>query len=79
MYRQVLSTGMRRGELLGLEWADVNLDARMLAVRRTLGRGTEGAIGEGTPKSKSSSRRISLYEATVESLRRQRKKQLACR
>jgi integrase len=29
-----MNTGLRRGELLALQWADINLDARMLTVRR---------------------------------------------
>ena len=31
-----LATGMRRGELLGLQWGDVDLDAGMLRVERSL-------------------------------------------
>lgn len=34
----LVSTGMRRGEVLGLRWADVDLDAGRLAVRHTVGR-----------------------------------------
>lgn len=29
-----MNTGLRKGELLALEWSDINLDARMLTVRR---------------------------------------------
>lgn len=29
-----MNTGLRRGELLALDWSDINLDARMLTVRR---------------------------------------------
>jgi integrase len=33
-----LATGLRRGELLGLRWADVDLPGRVLVVRQTLQR-----------------------------------------
>lgn len=29
-----MNTGLRRGELLALDWSDINLDARLLTVRR---------------------------------------------
>lgn len=41
-----LRTGMRFGELLGLEWIDINWDQRILTVRQSLVRGVLG-----TPKS----------------------------
>ncbi|MTI84913.1 MAG: hypothetical protein FH756_13700 [Firmicutes bacterium] len=31
-----IRTGLRRGELLGLQWKDINLDEGKLAVRRSL-------------------------------------------
>jgi integrase len=36
LYILAVTTGMRRGELLGLKWADIDLDREMLAVRRAL-------------------------------------------
>lgn len=69
-----LSTGMRRGELLGLRWADVDLDAGQLAVRRS-----RVAVGydvvEGEPKS-GRARTIALDDGTVAVLRRHRRRQL---
>ncbi len=38
LYVLAISTGMRRGELLGLRWEDVNLERGMLHIRRTLTR-----------------------------------------
>ena len=69
-----VSTGMRRGELLGLRWADVDLDAARLAVRRS-----RVAVGydvvEGEPKS-GRARTIALDDGTVAVLRRHRRRQL---
>lgn len=39
LYVLAIHTGMRRGELLGLQWADVDLDSSTIRVRRTLTRG----------------------------------------
>ncbi len=39
LWRLAIKTGMRRGELLGLKWADVDFDASALSVRRSLSRG----------------------------------------
>jgi integrase len=36
LYVLALTTGMRRGELLGLKWTDVDLERGVLAVRRAL-------------------------------------------
>ncbi len=36
LYMVAIHTGLRRGELLGLKWTDVDLDAGMLTVRRSL-------------------------------------------
>ena len=67
-------TGMRRGEVLGLRWADIDLDAARLSIRQAL-----VAVGyeviESTPKSHSA-RVVDLDAATVELLRRHRTTQV---
>jgi integrase len=35
-------TGLRRGELIGLQWGDIDLERRYLLVRRAVVRGTVG-------------------------------------
>jgi integrase len=69
LWRLAATTGMRRGELLGLSWGDVDLDKARLTVRRQLirmGRRT----GFGRPKTEAGRRCISLDPTTVEVLRR---------
>lgn len=58
----LLSTGMRRGEALGLKWTDIDLGAGYLTVRRSI---TLGGIT--TPKS-GKARRIRLSPALTETL-----------
>jgi integrase len=66
-------TGMRRGEVLGLRWHDVDLDDRRLAVRHTIT--TVGyEIRESTPKTHQA-RTIDLDPGTVERLRQHRQRQ----
>lgn len=71
----LVSTGMRRGEVLGLRWADVDLDGARLAVRLTIGR-VGGKVMAGEPKTAKSKRSIALDPLTVAALRRQRVAQL---
>jgi len=54
-----LRTGLRQGELLALQWGDLDLVVGRLVVRRSMWRGTEG-----TPKS-GRSRELPLSDATV--------------
>ncbi len=65
LYVLAVTTGMRSGEILGLQWRDVDLEARTLQVRRTV---FNGAVG--TPKTAQSNRGIRLPEIAAEALRR---------
>jgi integrase len=68
------STGMRRGEILGLRWVDVDLDRARVAVRQTLVAGRQVATSE--PKTSRGRRSIALDPRTVAELRAWRAAQL---
>ncbi len=74
LWRLALLLGMRRGELLGLRWRDLDLDAGTLTVRstRTL---VGDQVVEGPPKSARSRRVLPLDPRTVEVLGRHWKQQ----
>jgi integrase len=76
MWRLYAMTGMRRGEVLGLRWSDVDLDDGSLRVvwQRTV---AGGRAVEGRPKTASGERTVALDPATVASLRTWRKAQAA--
>jgi integrase len=78
LYVLALTTGLRIGELLGLRWSDIDLDARRLRVSRQVQRGEAGS-GEGlifTEPKAASKRTVDLPTRTVEALKRHRKRQL---
>jgi integrase len=70
-----LDTGARRGELLGLRWADVKWDERVIEFSRNRVV-VNGNVVEGTPKS-GKSRRVDVGAETVAALRHWAKQQLA--
>jgi integrase len=76
LYVLALFLGLRRGELLGLLWFDVDLDNGTLAVRRTLQR-VGGELRTVTPKTATSVRTIPLIGATVDALRQHAERQKA--
>lgn len=61
MYALALGTGMRQGELFGLEWSDIDLKAGTLQVRRTLV-DIKGVFTTNEPKTDSGRRLIELPE-----------------
>jgi len=76
LWRLAATTGMRRGEILGLRWQDVNLDAARLQVVQQLVP-TRGGVMFSTPKSRRGTRTIALDAETVASLREHRDVQIA--
>jgi len=68
----LLYTGMRRGELCGLEWKDIDLDNRTLSICRTSQYTPEKGIFVKGTKTASSVRTIKLPEIAVNLLRKYR-------
>src|SRR5215217_599275 len=76
LYVLAVHTGMRRGELLALKWADVDLDLATVRVRRTLTRGEDGrgyVMGAATKSGKG--RHVRFTPRAVEALKRHRARQ----
>ena len=68
------TTGMRRGEAVGLRWRDVDLDGARLVVRRQLV-AARGRVIESAPKTTHGERTINLDARTVRLLRLHRRSQ----
>ena len=75
LYLLAATTGMRRGELAGLPWSNVDLDAARLTVnQQTVS--VQYRLIEGDLKTPTSRRSIDLDPRTVAELRRHRRRQL---
>jgi integrase len=76
LFELALRTGLRRGELLGLKWTDIDLDTGTLTVTRTLQR-TAAGLQLFPTKTVGSQRRILLPRSGVVSLVEHRRRQQA--
>lgn len=73
-YIILTTTGMRRGEALGLRWRDVDFDSAQLAIVQTVST-VDSKVVIGQPKTAGSRRTVYVHDATIKALRQQRQLQ----
>lgn len=69
LYTLGARTGLRRGELLGLRWSDIDLDQKLLRVRQQVRRTDMGYEVSNTLKTPRARRTVPLTDALVQLLR----------
>lgn len=67
MFYLELSSGLHRGELLALQWEDLNVKERILTVNKQVTR-MEGELDVTEPKTKNSVRKVALSQQAVDLL-----------
>lgn len=75
LYVLAITTGMRAGELLGLQWADIDFDGGRLMVQRALQKQNAHGLVLVAPKTKHSRRTIELTDRAIAALRVHRDRQ----
>lgn len=75
LWRLAITTGLRRGEMLGLRWTDVDWERSTITIRQTLVRGPGGALIPSEPKSERGRRTIALSMIDLRLLRQQQTRQ----
>jgi integrase len=58
LYQIAISTGMRQGEILGLQWKDIDWERRTIHIRRQLKKLYGGGYDFSAPKMKAGIRKI---------------------
>ncbi|WP_339816855.1 site-specific integrase [Paenibacillus sp. FSL R7-0216] len=72
VYSLAIHTGMRKGEILGLRWKDINMEGKSLTIQQTVNwTPSEGIIIQDT-KTASSTRRISIGSLLINDLVQQK-------
>lgn len=72
-YALVLETGLRVGEIGGLQWADIDFDNKFLSVKRTILQDkSRGGFYYGEPKTSLSKRKIPLTNEAIKILNNQK-------
>lgn len=68
-------TGMRRGEILGLRWQDIDFKNSLCSIKQTLVRTVQGTVYVKSPKNESSKRTIAIPPAALAELARHKERQ----
>ena len=71
LYYLDLATGLRRGELLGLKWTDVDFDRGVLKIQRAISR-QNGRVEEAPLKTKNAYRTLPLSADAIDVLKAQK-------
>ena len=69
MFSILIYTGLRRGELLGLEWSDINFEKKTMSISRTSVHIRSKGIVTDTTKNEYSIREISISDELIELLK----------
>ncbi|GGW42892.1 integrase [Streptomyces albaduncus] len=75
LYELALRAGLRKGELLGLHWEDLDLRTGTASVQRSLQRTRTGGLTHLPTKTRASERRIALPTECVRSLKEHKERQ----
>ena len=71
LYFTELATGLRRGELLGLKWTDIDFNANSIYIQRQITR-TDGEVKESPLKTKNAYRQIIVPPEVTEILKQKK-------
>lgn len=75
LYKLAITTGLRKGELLGLKWSDLDWDTHQLNVQRQIQRVPEKGLKYSQPKTAAGRRMIILGSDTISSKKDHQKRQ----
>ncbi|MDX3457246.1 site-specific integrase [Streptomyces sp. ME02-8801-2C] len=75
LFELALHTGLRKGELLGMRWEDLDLAGGTASIRRTLQRTNSSGLTALPTKTQSSERRIAVPTTCLRSLEQHRDRQ----
>lgn len=76
LFKVAIWTGMRIGEVLGLQWADIDWTRRLIQVQRSLGYNAKDGLHFELPKTVSGRRAIAMPAGILKELRSWREQQI---